>query len=65
MSLETFQSILSNNPFIKLPMQGVTTDLKWAAQVKDLLEEDVAAKLAAQPDFYFFWYVTECILVGH
>jgi len=64
-SLETFQSILSNNPFIKLPMQGVTTDLKWAAQVKDLMEEDAAAKLTAQPDFYFFWYVTECILVGH
>ena len=59
-SLETFQSILSNNPFIKLPMQGVTTDLKWAAQVKDLMEEDAAAKLTAQPDFYFFWYVTTC-----
>ena len=57
-SLETFQSILSSNPFIKLPMQGVTTDLKWAAQVKDLMEEDAAAKLTAQPDFYFFWYVT-------
>ena len=41
-------------------MQGVTTDLEWAAQVKDLMEEDAAAKLTAQPDFYFFWYVTTC-----
>ena len=56
-SLETFQSILSNNPFIREPMHGVTTDLKWASQVKDLMMEDTADKLAAQPDFHFYWYV--------
>ncbi|XP_076465883.1 bombesin receptor-activated protein C6orf89 homolog [Babylonia areolata] len=54
-SLETFQNILSNNPFSQLPMLGVKTNLEWASQVRDLLDSDVAKKLAAQPDFYFIW----------
>ncbi|KAK7116071.1 uncharacterized protein [Littorina saxatilis] len=54
-TFETFQSILSKNPFVKQHMLGISTNLKWAAQVTDLLEDGVKEKLVAQPDFHFFW----------
>ncbi|KAL8570765.1 hypothetical protein ACOMHN_006915 [Nucella lapillus] len=54
-SLDVFRKVLSQNQFAQQPMMGVSTNLDWAPHVKDLLEEDVPQKLAAKPDFYFFW----------